>query len=188
MALPPYRLPALKYLLIQMWIKAQLYLKKASTAILLASVIIWTMTSFPALPANADNSVSQIEHSLAGRLGKTIEPVFKPLGFDWKISIALVTGIAAKEIVISTLGTIYALENSETVSLPEQLRQDSVFTLPTALSLLVFVLLYVPCLAATVVFHKEAGNIKYTGIYFFYTCGLAWLAALLTQKISCLFL
>jgi len=188
MELPPYRLPELKYLLIQMWIKAQLYLKKAGTAILLASVLIWAMTSFPALPADTASAVSQIEYSLAGRLGKTIEPVFKPLGFDWKISIALVTGIAAKEIVVSTLGTIYALEDSATAALPERLRQDKVFTLPTALSLLVFVLLYVPCLAATVVFHKEAGHIKYTGIYFFYTCGLAWLAALLTQKISCLFL
>ena len=187
MELPPYRLPELKYLLIQMWIKAQLYLKKAGTAILLASVLIWAMTSFPALPADTASAVSQIEYSLAGRLGKTIEPVFKPLGFDWKISIALVTGIAAKEIVVSTLGTIYALEDSATAALPERLRQDKVFTLPTALSLLVFVLLYVPCLAATVVFHKEAGNIKYTGIYFFYTCGLAWLAALLTQKISCWF-
>lgn len=191
MELPPYRLPALKYLFIQMWIKAQLYLKKAGTIILLASVLIWMCTSFPVLPENYSGEATPIEYSLAGRLGKVIEPAIKPLGFDWKIGIALVTGIAAKEIVVSTLSTIYALEHikEETIfSLSDRLKQDSIFTLPTALSLLVFVLLYVPCLAATVVFHKEAGNLKYTGIYFFYTCGTAWLMSFLVYQLSSMFL
>ena len=190
MELPPYRLPALKHLLIQMWIKTWLYLKKAGTVILLASIIIWTLTSFPALPKEYQGKLTQIEYSLAGRSGKTLEPLIRPLGFDWKIGIALVTGIAAKEIVVSTLSTIYSLEHLEdgnTILLKERIQQDPVFTLPTVLALLVFVLFYVPCLAATVVFHKEAGAAKYTWIYFFYTCGTAWLAAFIVQKISSLF-
>ncbi|MDR1996743.1 MAG: ferrous iron transport protein B [Candidatus Margulisbacteria bacterium] len=192
MELPPYRLPSLKYLFIQSWIKLQLYLKKAGTIILLVSVLIWGLTSFPGLPEDYSGEFSPIEYSLAGRLGKIIEPTIKPLGFDWKIGIALVTGIAAKEVVVSTLGTIYSLEDAdledeEATALKDKLHRDPVFTIPTVLALLAFVLLYVPCLAASAVFHKEAGSIKYTCIYFVYTTGAAWLAAFFIQRLAALF-
>lgn len=193
MELPPYRLPGLRYLLVQMWIKAQLYLKKAGTIILFASVLIWGITTFPALPENSTADVSPLEYSIAGRLGKAIEPVIKPLGFDWKIGIALVTGLAAKEVVVSTLGTIYALddaelEDEEATALKQRIRKDPVFTIPAVLSLLVFVLLYVPCLAASAVFHKEAGSWRWTGVYFGYTLGVAWLVSFLVYRVSGLFL
>ncbi|MDR2428547.1 MAG: ferrous iron transport protein B [Candidatus Margulisbacteria bacterium] len=192
MELPPYRAPTIGYLLIQMWIKAQLYLKKAGTIILLVSIIMWGLTSFPSLPEDYPGEMSQIEYSLAGRAGKFIEPVIKPLGFDWKIGIALVSGVAAKEVVVSTLGTIYALddadiEDEEATALKDRISSDPVFTLPTVLALLVFILLYVPCLAATAVFHKEAGSWRYTALYFGYSCGVAWLAAFVVQRISSLF-
>ncbi|MDR2430636.1 MAG: ferrous iron transport protein B [Candidatus Margulisbacteria bacterium] len=192
MELPPYRLPSLKYLLIQMFIKAQLYIKKAGTTILFVSVLVWALTTFPSLPEHYEGNFSPIEYSLAGRIGKAVEPVIKPLGFDWKIGIALITGVAAKEVVVSTLGTIYALDEADlddddALALKDRISRDPIFTLPTALALLVFVLLYVPCLAATVVFHKEAGALKYTLIYFGYTCGAAWLAAFLIQRLSSLF-
>ncbi|GBR76755.1 putative ferrous iron transport protein B [Candidatus Termititenax persephonae] len=189
MELPPYRAPTFSYLLIQMWIKAQLYLKKAGTIILLVSIALWALTTFPALPEDYPGEMSQIEYSLAGRAGKFIEPVIKPLGFDWKLGIALVSGVAAKEVVVSTLGTIYALddadiEDEEATALKDRISRDPVFTLPTVLALLAFVLLYVPCLAATAVFHKEAGSWRYTALYFGYTCGVAWLAAFAIQKIA----
>lgn len=186
MELPPYRWPTLNYLFIQTWIKAQSYLKKAGTVILLISVIIWTMTSFPTLPQN-NNTQSALEYSIAGRLGKIIEPVIKPLGFDWKIGIALVTGMAAKEVVVSTLGTIYSLEDENALALKDRIRKDPVFTIPTVLSLLAFVLLYLPCLAATIVFNKEVGSSKWTWIYFGYTMTVAWIVSFLVYRISSLF-
>lgn len=192
MELPPYRLPALRHLLVQMWIKAAMYLKKAGTIILWASVIIWLFTSYPQAPQNMPPGKTAIEYSVAGQLGKVIEPLIKPLGFDWKIGVALVTGMAAKEIVVSTLGTIYALDedqlaDEEGTALKERLRRDPNFTLPTALALMVFVLLYVPCLMATTVFHQEAGAWRWTGIYFAYTMSVAWVVSFLVYHVSRLF-
>lgn len=193
MELPPYRLPALKHLLVQMWIKAAMYLKKAGTVILLASVIIWVATSYPQAPAELPQGKTAIEYSIAGQLGKAVEPVIRPLGFDWKIGVALVTGVAAKEIVVSTLGTIYALDedqlaDEDSVALKQRLRNDPHFTVPTALALMVFVLLYVPCLMATAVFHQEAGSsYRWTGIYFAYTMGVAWIMAFVVYQVSKLF-
>ncbi len=194
MELPPYRFPTLRALLFQTWFKAKMYLKKAGTTILIASIIIWLATNFPQSEIkHKEERVQQsyqLEQSYAGRFGKAIEPVIKPLGFDWRIGVALTAGLAAKEIVVSTLGTIYSLGevDESSVDLSERLREDPKFNRAVALSLMVFVLLYVPCFAATAVFHKEAGRKKWTAIYIAYSMSVAWLLSFLVYHLAKLFI
>jgi len=211
MELPPYRLPGYKSLLFQMIFKVKMYLKKAGTIILVASVIIWLASNFPvssaieqsyneqiSLTSNTETieelqnmaAAEQLEYSVAGRFGKIIEPVIKPLGFDWKIGIALTAGLAAKEIVVSTMSTIFALgeENEESPKLATRLREESGYSRATALSLMVFVLLYLPCFAATTMFHKEAGGWKWTRLFIVYTMSVAWVMSFIVYRIGLIFL
>ncbi len=221
MELPPYRLPTLKAVLIQMWIKAYMYIKKAGTIVLLASVIIWFAGNFPVSREiektyarkvhdieysrkfnNSQKEIQfaeienrrlseQLEYSYAGRMGKLIEPLIGPLGFDWRIGISLVAGLAAKEIVVATIGTIYSLgpnEDGSSSALAVKLRNDKKYDMATALSLMIFVLLYVPCMAATIVFHKEAGAWKWTWIYIGYSMTVAWVLSFVVYHMAKLFL
>ncbi|RKY50719.1 MAG: ferrous iron transport protein B [Candidatus Neomarinimicrobiota bacterium] len=220
MELPPYRLPTMQSLLLQMWHKARMYIRKAATVILAASILIWFAGNFPkdnSITQNMDVLKTQIqeknlspletsqalkkieakeealqfEQSYAARLGKALEPAIKPLGFDWRIGVALVSGIAAKEVVVSTMGTIYSIGNQateESVSLREHLRNDPAYNAAVGLALMVFVLLYVPCIAATVIFHREAGAFKWTFLYFFYTIGVAWIMTFLVYRLMNLIL
>ena len=203
-----------------MWQKASLYLRKAGTIILTASILIWVASNYPKsdeianeysqIKNDVTNSVNyneieksvilkdldnqegtrQLEYSFAGKLGKLITPVVAPLGFDWKLGIALISGIAAKEIVVSTMGTLYSLgdvdENSH--ELRERLLANPNYNQAVALALMVFVLLYIPCAAATIVFHKEAGEWKWTAFYATYTMTVAWIMAFLTYNVSKYFL
>lgn len=219
MELPPYRMPTMHSLFFQMNMKAKMYLKKAGTIVLAASMIIWLATNFPQSSEIAASysrqkslidsnetltaeqkteSLSQMEfeeqaeqlgYSTAGRLGKFIEPVIRPLGFDWRIGVGLTAGLAAKEIVVATLATIFSLGevDEESQGLADKLRQDPIFSQATALSLMVFVLLYVPCLAATAVFHKEAGAWKWTGLYIGYSMTVAWILAFTVYRIGLYF-
>ncbi|MBN1300722.1 MAG: ferrous iron transport protein B [Melioribacteraceae bacterium] len=216
MELPPYRMPSVKTLLFQMWHKAAIYLRKAGTIILFAAVLIWFASNFPRsvdiekyyedqrlmleLNSEYDNNkrnelkeklrvkelAEQIEYSIVGRLGHLIEPLVSPLGLDWRLGISLVTGIAAKEIVVSTMGTIYSLgdidENS--AALRERLLANPDYNQAVALSFMVFVLLYIPCFAASIVFHREAGKWKWTFFYIFYTVAVAWLMSFIVYRIS----
>jgi ferrous iron transport protein B len=220
MELPVYRMPGFQYILVQMWIKAWMYIKKAGTTILAASVIIWALSNFPvdkginltyesrAKAVMSDNSIKpydkpalltsienerlseQLKNSYAGMIGRGIEPVIKPLGFDWRIGVSLVAGIAAKEIVVSTMSTIFSLGGSDknTEALKERLRQDKVFTIPAVLSMIIFVLLYVPCIAATTIFHKEAGELKITLFYIGFSMATAWLMAFLVYRATLIFI
>ena len=205
MELPVYRLPTLRSVLMQMWIKAWMYLKKAGTVILAVSVVVWLVCNFPvneklnldygakieavkqdkktAAEAKAQASAAlenelaakQMEYSFAGRTGKLIEPFIRPLGFDWRLGVALTAGLAAKEVVVATMGTIYALGGTgENESLTARLRNDPAYNPAVALSLIIFVLLYVPCLSATAVFHQEGGELKITLFYIAYTTVAAW--------------
>ncbi len=219
MELPPYRMPTLKSVFYQTNFKAKMYLKKAGTVILLASILIWGASNFPKNSDIEDQFTEsragileksgitdakkgeiikmlelekrskQLEYSLAGRIGKFIEPGISPLGFDWRIGVALTAGFAAKEIVVSTLGTIFSLggvdEKSE--DLEKSLRDDPVFSIPVALSLMIFVLLYVPCIAATTVFHKESGSWKWTRFFIFYSIVVAWIMSFLVYRGALLF-
>ena len=132
----------------------------------------------------------QLEYSIAGRMGKFIEPAIKPMGFDWRIGVALVAGLAAKEIVVSTLGTIFSLgEVGETSKdLSKKLKSDNKFNRPVALALMIFVLLYVPCIAATTIFLKESGSWRWTRFYIFYTITVAWILSFAVYHLSSLIL
>jgi len=220
MELPVYRMPSLQSVLMQMWMKAWMYMKKAGTTILAASLIIWFASNFPVNHKLADEYAQktaavenmktipesekqdiiknlrnelagrELEYSFAGKFGKVVEPLIKPLGFDWRVGVALTAGIAAKEIVVSTMGTIYSLGDigEETSPLKEKLRADPAYNTASALALIIFVLLYVPCMAATAVFHKETGRLKITLFYIAYSMATAWVLSFMVYRIALLFI
>ena len=293
MELPPYRVPTIKGILIHMWEKGWMYLRKAGTVILLVAVIIWLGFTFPQEPqyskdyeamtaqieenfaqqvalittgfgtavneieeneifakfAEVDSQFSaaieeggleegskiyfalekgknksfatlqetypqqarlyvqyraltpakdeqlvaienamaaeQMEKSYAGRVGHAIAPFFKPLGFDWRSSIALLAGFAAKEVVVATYGTLYSMGETDLEAaepLREAIQNDPSWTPLKAISFMIFCLLYIPCFVATVVFHKEAGSWKWTGFMVLYTTVLAWVASFIVYQ------
>ncbi|MCF6201768.1 MAG: ferrous iron transport protein B, partial [Hydrogenimonas sp.] len=198
MEMPPYRFPSMKALAVELWIKAKLFLKKAGTFIAGASMIIWFLSSYPHQPelvssyeakieAAADESVKnelrnelsakELENSYLGRIGKSIEPIFEPLGFDWRVSVATLTGLAAKEVVVSTLATLYAVGEADERSstLIERLREN--ITFKAAVALIVIIMIYSPCIAAMSTFWAEVPQWAWRGFYLVYPNVLAWLAA-----------
>lgn len=293
MELPPYRVPTIKGLLIHMWERGWMYLRKAGTVILAIAVILWFGFSFPQEPeyskdyealkvrveeayqeqisaiaagfgtavenieedkifaefAKMDSvffavveekgleedskeyvdlknekentferlkemhpekadlyaqyrdltsgkndqfieienamAAEQIEKSYAGRLGHAIAPVFKPLGFDWRSSIALLSGFAAKEVVVATFGTLYSMgetDPEEAGSLREAIQKDPAWSPLKAFTFMMFCLLYIPCFVATAVFHREVGSWKWTGFMVFYTTALAWVVSFIVYQ------
>jgi ferrous iron transport protein B len=187
MELPPYRMPTLKSILIHMWEKAKQYLRKMGGIILVASILIWFLGYFPLRPGGEGASGKQ-EHSYIGRLGHAIQPALEPLGFDWKISVSLLTGMAAKEVVVSTLGVLYTGEKGENQALAERLMQDThpdgspVFTPLVALSLMLFVLIYFPCIATVTAIARESGSWKWGLLVIVYTCFLAWTVSFIVYQ------
>ena len=183
MEMPRYRMPSLGVLWMMVWSKALMYMKKAGTFILATCVLIWFASNYPAYEGEVDGeelaAEVQLQHSYLGKTGAVITPVFAPFDFDWKLSVALVSGLAAKETNIATLGVLYSLgevdEESET--LQETLRAN--LTMPTAIAYMLFIMFYNPCLAATVVFKGEAGGWKYVLYLFIFTSVVAYLMALI---------
>lgn len=191
--LPPYRLPSLKSLLIHMWERTWLYLRKAGTVILLASVIMWGLMTFPALPEEdsaglSGNQLAQasLSHSVAGRAGRVLENVTRPLmGFDWKVDVALIGGFAAKEIVVSTLGTAYSMgevDGGGAASLSEKLASEEGWNPVMALALIVFTMLYIPCIATVAVIRRETGSWAWAGFSVLYTTLVAAVMATLVYQ------
>ncbi|CAA6815074.1 MAG: Ferrous iron transport protein B [uncultured Campylobacterales bacterium] len=193
MDMPKYRLPTLKLIWHTVYTKALMYLKKAGTFILAASIIIWFASSYPknldiqneyqTKIENSDNKdelqnelqQKLLENSYLGKIGKFTQPLFAPLGFDWKMTVALESGLAAKEVVVSTLGVLYSLgdTNDETSSsLITQLKEN--IALPSAVAFIIFIMIYLPCLAASLVFAKEAGGFSYLAYLFIFTTLTAW--------------
>lgn len=169
--LPPYRWPSLKGLMIHVWERVWLFIKKAGTIILAFSIIIWALASFPL------NTEYGSQESLAEQAGTFISPVFEPLGFgNWQSSVALIFGFAAKEVVVGTFGTLYGVEDtniSDGVStLSEALKND--FTPLSAYAFMVFILLYTPCMAVLAVVKRETNTWKWPLIMVIYTTAIAW--------------
>jgi ferrous iron transport protein B len=198
MELPPFRVPTTRSVLRHMWEKGYQYLQKMGTVILLASVVIWLLGYFPRNAAYESNPTPenhrlQQEQSFIGHLGRVVEPVIKPLGFDWKIGVSLLSGVAAKEIVVSTLSVLYTAEGDET-ALPERLKADTyadgraVFNPAVALALMVFVLLYFPCIATITAIKHETGTWRWSLFEVVYTVAVAWVMAFLTYRVALLFL
>ena len=206
--LPPYRLPTLRSVLTLTWMRAWMYLKKAGTILLFAAIVMWYLCSYPTMTETAakeyleKNNPGNIElnedmlhqvrfqNSYAGHLGRFIEPVIKPLGLDWKVGVGLITGLAAKEAVVSTLGIVYGVSNSDAKSedLQNRLRQDAVFKGKpyTAYVLMVFVLLYIPCLAVVAIFMREFG-LKWSVFLVVYTTAVAWIVAFIFRLAGMVF-
>jgi ferrous iron transport protein B len=224
MELPPYRVPMIRSLLIHMWDRSKMFLRKMGGIILAGSVVVWALSAFPqridysrdfetaaadirthyeALLQNADPAAAvnlskqrdrklddlnrekeseRAEKTYIGRIGRFIEPVLAPLGIDWRGSVALLTGFVAKEIVVSTMGVLYAVEgDSQSDALRRALR-DSGMTPLSALSMMVFVLLYVPCLATIGAITRETGSAKWTIFNIAYTTAVAWVMSFIVYQ------
>jgi len=194
MELPPYRLPTWRGIFWHVWGKTWNYMKKAGTVILVASVLIWVITSFPApkaesLPAGLGSqqlAEYRLEYSVAGRIGKFIEPAIKPLGFNWKLGVALIPGFTAKELVVSTLGILYGAQTSdgkETETLRQALRADPSMNPLTAIVLMMFILIMPPCFASLATIHAEAGN-KWLVFQVIYSLSLAWVVSFIVRVVG----
>jgi ferrous iron transport protein B len=225
MELPPYRVPTLKSLLIHMWDRSQIFLRKMGGVILVGSVLVWFLGSFPRgadLPRgqvvekgvagptqqtvrmdttspqsispgpsennltnpNQDHEKASLERSFLGRLGHFIQPIFAPLGFDWRSSVAVLSGFVAKEIVVSTLGVLYATGadvNEDSEALRRSLRASGMTPLG-AYALMAFVLIYIPCLATVAVIRRETNSWKWTGFSIGYSLVLAWVVSCLIYQ------
>jgi ferrous iron transport protein B len=197
--LPPYRLPSLKSLLIHSWERTRLYLNKAGTVILLASVVVWALMTFPTLPVEEGSFLGQgelagvgLSNSIAGRLGRVLEKVTLPLmGFDWKTDVALVGGFAAKEIVVSTLSTAYSMEqpqDGEVQPLIGRLTSERGWNPVMAFALMVFTMLYMPCVATVAVIRRETQSWRWAGFAVLYTTGVAAVAATAVFQLGSLLL
>ena len=221
MELPPYRVPMLKSLLIHMWDRSKMFLKKMGGIILIGSVVVWVLSAFPRntdysfdysgeiekikssyeteiKAGNIDNKIleskkeadileitkaqkaEQVEKSYMGRMGKTISPLFSPIGIDWRGGVALLTGFVAKEIVVSTMAVLYAAEK-ESDALKKTLL-SSVMTPLSALSMMAFVLLYLPCLATVAAIRRETGSLKWMFFSIVYNTSVAWFVAFLVYQ------
>jgi ferrous iron transport protein B len=185
MELPPYRMPKLKASAIHMWEKGYLYLRKAGTIILFGVVLVWILSAIPAPGVNAGFASEDIigtGDSMVGFIGKLLEPLVSPLGFDWRIAIALIFGFIAKEIVVGAMGVIYGVgEDEDALS---DILTGGAMTPLTALGLMVFTLLYVPCVACVGVIKSETGSWKWTLFSAAYGTALAWIAAFLIYRIG----
>jgi len=183
MEMPRYRFPSFKLIFISVWKRTIYYIKKAGMYIVIISTLIWFASNYPK-HNTTDSSMNfyQLEHSYIGELGKSLEPIFQPLGFDWKMSVSLLSGIAAKEVIVSTLSILYIAEDNDNSELIKKLRVN--IDLASAISFIVFIVLYLPCFAATVVFTKESGEIKYLFYLVSFTFAFSWLASYIAYNIA----
>lgn len=182
MELPPYRMPTSKSIMRHTWEKGAQYLKKMGGIIMIASIIIWFLGYYPQHDAY-ESVAEQQENSYIGQIGKAIEPVIKPLGFDWKLGIGLISGVGAKELVVSTLGVLYTNEGDvENVNLSNRIP----ITPLVALAYMLFVLIYFPCIATFAAIKQESGSWKWAIFTAGYTTGLAWLIAFTVFQIGSL--
>ncbi len=176
MEMPKYRMPSFKLIYHTVYGQAKSYMKKAGTFILAASVLVWFASNYP--------KGSDLEHSYLGQTGKVTAPFFEPLGMDWKMAVALEAGLAAKEVVVSTLGVLYSVGevDEENSDLRSEIKRNIPF--PSAVAFIVFVMIYLPCFAASAVFAKEAGGWKYLVYLFIFTTSTAWLLSFLAYHIA----
>lgn len=206
MELPPYRIPTLKASLRHMWGKGEQYLKKMGGIILVASIIVWALNYFPlhdedsstpsmeAMIAGDDSKIDTSRDSYLEMIGKAVNPVMEPLGFHWRTTVAAIAGAPAKEIVVSTLGVLYTGDEeiddkslSARLTAPNPVTGRPDFTAASALSLMVFVLLYFPCMATVTAIVRETGSWKYGAFSVIYNTAVAWLVAWLVYNVALMF-
>ena len=184
MELPPYRMPTAKVVLRHTWEKGKQYLKKMGGIIMVASIIIWFLGYYPNHDAYATQAEQQ-ENSYIGQLGKAIEPALEPLGFDWKMGIGILSGVGAKELIVSTLSVLYTNDGDlDTVNLSERLP----ITPLVAYCYMLFVLIYFPCIATLAAIRQESRSWKWPVFAAVYTTVLAWIVAFAVHQIGSLFI
>jgi len=198
MELPPYRMPTFQVILRHMWEKGKQYLSKMGGVILIAVILIWALEYFPG--GNSMTPEERLEHSYISKIGKTLEPAIAPLGFDWRMGVSLMTGAAAKEVVVSTMGVLFGSshfhEKGDTQSLGNRLNQavwqdgvkkgEILFTPLTGISYLLFILIYMPCVAVIATVKRESGSWKWALFLIFYTTALAWVLSFSVYQIGSL--
>jgi ferrous iron transport protein B len=195
MELPPYRWPTPKLLAKQVWRSARAFVRRAGTIILAASIVLWALLSFPRAepdPVRTPGAQARanLEASAAARIGKALEPAIAPLGFDWKIGVGLVGSLAAREVIVSTLAQIYAVsDENDSAGLRDALHADvdprtgrAVYSLPVALSLLVFFVFALQCTSTIVVMARETGSWRWPALAFGYTS--VWRGSAATYQVA----
>lgn len=180
--LPDYKLPQVRGLAIGLWTRATIFLKRAGTTIFAMMVLIWVLASFPQPPDGATGPA--IDYSLAAMIGSAIQPLTAPLGFNWQINVALVPGMAAREVAVGSLGTIYSIAGGEEAA--DQIGKALIahWSLGTALALLAWYVFAPQCASTLAVIRRETGSWKWMWITFFYMLGLAYVAALVTYQVA----
>jgi ferrous iron transport protein B len=193
MELPPYRLPTARAVVLKMTDRSWIYLKKAGTVILAISILMWAITTFPRPAGDDVAEVSPqkaqqlaLEGSIAGTVGRAIEPAVAPLGFDWKIATALIGAFAAKEVFVSQMGIVYSL--GETNENPQPLRETLARQYPplVGISLMIFLLIATPCMATFAVTRRESNSWKWPIIQFFGLTGVGYLLSLMVFQVGSL--
>lgn len=223
MELPPYRIPTVRSVLIHMWERAKQYIQKMGSVILVASIAIWALSYFPnvislseeqqdalielhatetvgkeqsdfvAMDRDLQLAMIQQEYSLIGRIGHAIQPVFQWHGYDWRMSVSLLTGVAAKEIVVSTMGVLFTGDGEDEVSLSSKLQSathpdgSKVLDSVIAFSFMIFVLVYIPCISTVIAIGRESGQWKYALFSTLYSIATGWVLALLVTVVGHMF-
>ncbi|MEI7982152.1 MAG: ferrous iron transport protein B [Bacteroidota bacterium] len=196
--LPPYRMPTFRVIIRHMWEKGQQYLRKMGGVILIAVILIWALEYFPA--GRSATPEDRLEKSYIGKIGKTLEPVIAPLGFDWRMGVSLITGAAAKEVVVSTLGVLFGSshyhEQGQSQNLGLQLKtatygygshkDQKIFTPLAGISFLLFILIYMPCIAVVATVTRESGSWKWALFLISYTTTLAWIISFTVFRLGTL--
>lgn len=215
MELPPYRIPTARSIVKHVWFRTELYMKKIGGVILLASMIVWVLSNFPRTEIKkASNTIpltgvsistksmeavtvqdhgNQQERSFLGMLGHVIEPVMKPLGFDWRLSVSLLSGLAAKEVVVSTMGVLFnAGDDSGHTSLVQKIQNqtddegNALFTPLVAFAFMIFILTYFPCIGVVSAIRRESGSWRWAAFIVIYTTGVAWLMSFSIYQVGSL--
>jgi ferrous iron transport protein B len=201
MELPPYRMPTMKVIVRHMWDKGQHYLSKMGGVILVAVILIWALEYFPRGGAQMTPE-EQLSNSYIGKIGRTIEPVIRPLGFEWRMGVSLITGAAAKEVVVSTMGVLFGSGHYHETNVKPNLSAiiqaetyhsgvrsgAKVFTPLAGISYLLFILIYMPCIAVIATVKKESSSWKWTAFLILYTTSLAWLLSFSVFQIGSFFI
>jgi ferrous iron transport protein B len=179
MELPPYRLPSLRSIGLRLLDRSRVFLRRAGTIIFAVAIVLWTLTQFP----RVEGGPPPIDDSALGRMGQVIEPAIEPLGFDWRIGVGLVTSLAAREVIVGTLGTIYGVEGAteEDLGLQDALRRD--LTLGSAIGLLVFFAFALQCMSTVAVVRRETAGWKWPALQFGYMLLLAYVGAFVAVRI-----
>jgi ferrous iron transport protein B len=186
--MPSYKRPALRHLLLYMLERAKIFLRRAGTVILGLSILLWAAMTYPKTPG-ADASV-QLANSVAGRAGHLLEPAIQPLGFDWKIGIGLIASFAAREVFVSTMGIVYAVESADddTTPLREHMRAETwadgspVFTPLVCMSIMVFFVFAMQCLSTVAVVRRETNGWKWPLFQIAYMTGIAWIGSFIVYQ------